>query len=116
MKTKLFYISLAVVFTVCASLTLMPSSENSGPCDSLNVTFSGPTVLCYGECAYVTATAYGGKPPYNYSWNNGATGEPVLLCAGNWMLTVTDAQGCTKAANITLVSNPPVVITTTANT
>ena len=47
-------------------------------------------------------TVLGGKPPYSYSWSNGASGTNELtgLCAlPSLSVTVTDANGCTKIYN-----------------
>ncbi|MBI1184551.1 choice-of-anchor A family protein [bacterium] len=45
----------------------------------------------------------GGKAPYTVSWSNGETGETVNeLCAGDYTVVVTDANGCTKTLNVTV--------------
>jgi len=52
----------------------------------------------------ITVSAAGGTAPYNYLWNNAATGNSVSnLAAGNYSVTVTDNNGCTNtfATNIT---------------
>lgn len=53
-------------------------------------------------------TVSGGKAPYTYSWSPGgaATKDLVNVIAGTYVLTVTDALGCTKqvTANITIDS------------
>jgi SdrD B-like domain/SprB repeat/PKD domain/Secretion system C-terminal sorting domain len=62
----------------------------------------------------ITSSVSGGIAPYSYLWSNGAN-TPNLqnLPAGNYSLTVTDALGCTKAANVTLTAPPAFTITTT---
>lgn len=40
-------------------------------------------------------TVQGGTPPYTYSWSNGSTDQDLLnLAAGQYVLYVTDANGC----------------------
>ena len=48
--------------------------------------------LCDGS---VEGVPVGGLAPYTYSWSNGFTGSNASgLCAGNYCLTITDANGC----------------------
>ena len=52
------------------------------------------------------AKASGGKGPYTYAWSNGVTTEVnKTLSAGNNTLVVTDANGCTSSASITMSEN-----------
>jgi hypothetical protein len=45
------------------------------------------------------ASVYGGVAPYTYAWSNGETTSSVNgLCVGNYSVTVTDANGCTKVS------------------
>ncbi|MBK7946458.1 MAG: SprB repeat-containing protein [Flavobacteriales bacterium] len=49
---------------------------------------------CEGNNGAVIATASGGTPPYNYSWNDGSTeSERYGLLPGTYTLTVTDQLG-----------------------
>jgi gliding motility-associated-like protein len=49
----------------------------------------------------------GGIPPYVYQWSNGAnSGNLNNISAGNYNLTVTDANGCNNTINITLTEAP----------
>ena len=52
---------------------------------------------CYGaNDGIIVAVPSGGNPSYTYVWNNGATEQTALnLDAGNYAVTVSDANGCT---------------------
>lgn len=49
----------------------------------------------------------GGVPPYQYKWSDGKT-ESILTraSAGNYTVSVTDANGCASSANFTVPSPP----------
>ncbi len=51
---------------------------------------------CQNECgALISLNPSGGVPPYDIVWNNGAVGtELANLCSGDYVYTLTDAQGC----------------------
>lgn len=55
---------------------------------------------CNGSISLAGAGTTGGVAPYsNYSWSNGMTGATIQnLCPGNYCVTVTDANNCTKSA------------------
>lgn len=54
---------------------------------------------CFGLCdGSLTALASGGTSPYQFSWSNGSAGSIASgLCAGDYSVTVTDANGCSAA-------------------
>ncbi|MFH1320785.1 MAG: T9SS type A sorting domain-containing protein, partial [Bacteroidota bacterium] len=53
-----------------------------------------------GACnGTASVTASGGASPYTYLWSNGqTTSTATALCAGNYSVVVTDANGCNNAA------------------
>lgn len=53
---------------------------------------------CFGECdGNILIEISGGTPPYQYNWSNLYNGnDPSLLCDDNYIVTVTDANGCTE--------------------
>ncbi|UPT66744.1 MAG: SprB repeat-containing protein [Sphingobacteriales bacterium JAD_PAG50586_3] len=63
-------------------------------------------VLCFGESTgSATVSVSGGTTPYTYSWNTipAQTGSTASgLAAGNYVVTVTDAQGCSIQRSVTI--------------
>ncbi len=93
----------------CTSTQTVTITQPSPVTASINP----PTnITCNGLCnGSATAAGGGGTSPYTYSWNTtpvqtgtNATG----LCAGNYTVTITDANGCTKTASVS-VTQPPVL-------
>ncbi len=78
------------------------------------VTITEPTVLslsatqtnntCNGNSnGSIDLSVSGGAGGYTYNWSNGATSQDIgSLAAGNYSVTVTDANGCTANTNLTI--------------
>jgi gliding motility-associated-like protein len=83
----------------------------------LSVNTSENNATCAGVCdGSATATPAGGTAPYNYSWTNsgGQTTQGLTnLCAGEYVVTVTDDNGCIVNDTSTILYNDTVVISTT---
>ena len=82
----------------------------------LTSTLASADVLCNGAATgSATMTPAGGSPAYTYSWmpsgGNAATANG--LTAQSYTCTVTDANGCTTTASVTLTEPP--ALTTTAS-
>jgi hypothetical protein len=62
-------------------------------------------VTCYGGYGTASVSVTGGTAPYSYSWNTNPvqTTQSASLKAGTWTVTVTDANGCSTRASVTLV-------------
>jgi hypothetical protein len=77
---------------------------------------SNPT--CNGKCDGVAAASgSGGTSPYTYSWNSPVTQttqQATNLCAGTYIVTLTDAQFCFDTTRVTLTAPLPITITTTS--
>lgn len=74
--------------------------------------------VCANSCTgSATGSASAGNGPYTYSWSSSATGAVVNnLCpsASPYILTATDANGCTDTASFYIQGPTPVTITTQA--
>ena len=66
--------------------------------EPITCTITSDKVPCEEVCnASASAFVQGGKPPYQYSWDNGdSVSEAHGLCYGPHTLTVTDANACGK--------------------
>ena len=73
-------------------------------------------VSCPGQNdGAINTIPVGGEPPYSYSWNNPSAGvqqNPNNLPAGNYIVTVSDANGCTGVTSTTI--NEPAAIIASA--
>jgi hypothetical protein len=52
-----------------------------------------------GTSGSLTATASNGISPYTYLWNNGFVGQTLQAAPGQYVVTVTDAQGFSTTAS-----------------
>lgn len=90
--------------TCSAEETFNVGSNANVPILSTTVTDAS----CNGNDGAIDLTVSGGISPYTYIWQNGFVGEdPTGLAAGTYMVTVTDAVGCsnTTSANVGAVSS-----------
>jgi PKD repeat protein len=79
--------------------------------------FNGEDVSCFGaNNGIATATPAGGTAPYTYLWSNGQTGAVASnLFAGTYIVTATDANGC-SATDTVLVVDPAQLTAVISNT
>jgi hypothetical protein len=66
---------------------------------------------CFGVCdGIITLTVLNATEPVEYFWSNGASTSQIIdLCAIDWSVTVTDADGCILTATYT-VSQPAEIV------
>ena len=58
------------------------------------------TTICTGDTATLTANATGGTGAITYSWSTGAITQAIdITASGTYIVTVTDANGCTATAS-----------------
>jgi PKD repeat protein len=85
--------------TYCVTVSNIDINGNCTSTQCYTLTDPCPLVVSLTEGnnapATLNANAYGGTPPYSYSWSNSATGPSIPLQSGTYTATVTDANGCT---------------------
>lgn len=89
-------------------------TDATGCPNTVVVTITQPTAVtgtttfspssCSGNTGSATVTPTGGTPGYTYSWSpSGGTGATATgLAPGPYVITITDANGCTGTANVTV--------------
>jgi hypothetical protein len=84
------------------------------PTAPLNVVTSTIASSCAAANGAATATGLGGTTPYTYSWSNGATTATISnVAAGNYTVTITDANACTVVATTSVLQPVPLFLATT---
>lgn len=92
----------------CSAQAIVAVANTGGPTVSIAATSS---ISCFGgNNGSALASAVNGSPPYNYLWSQGAGTNAIAngLSAGNYSVTVTDANGCISAASIN-ISQPSAI-------
>jgi gliding motility-associated-like protein len=84
----------------------------------ITTTSSHTDITCFGmNNGSATVNPSGGNGPYNYSWNPPVSSSATAsnLSAGQYTVTVTDANGCVATASFTLIQ-PTVLTSISAST
>lgn len=85
-----------------------------------NKNHGGYDITCAGASdGALTTIYYGGTPPYTFAWTGPGgftanTPDLTGLAAGNYSLTITDAQGCSLTITTYLVAPPALTISAVA--
>lgn len=86
-----------------ASLTFVVADERVYP--ALNNTVTAEICGLGNGAAQVNTN--GGTAPFTYLWSSGQNTEDLTnINAGNYILTVTDANACTATTSLTVADNP----------
>lgn len=115
------------VVTPTQTTTYTATVTNSGCTATASVTVTvaivtasisaSPSSVCSGGCTTLLLTISGGQAPYTYSWNTNPaqTTSTITVCplvTTTYICTITDVNGCSDVANITVtvLALPPVAI------
>ncbi len=104
-----------VTVTDGAGRTTSESFTISQP-SAISISGSKTNVKCYGESnGSITLNVCNGSSPYSYSWSDGSTSKNRSnLGAGTYVVTVTDANGCSKKDTF-VITAPATAIAITGN-
>ncbi|HXC05872.1 MAG TPA: T9SS type A sorting domain-containing protein [Bacteroidia bacterium] len=77
------------------------SSTTLGNAPYIYMSISTTPDNCNTQTGSATVNAFGGTPPYLYSWSSGASGSTISgLGTGNYSVVCTDLSGCTSSEGI----------------
>ncbi len=112
----------ASITGVVAGTYSVTITDANGCTDSSSITVTEPAVLVSSSIVDsnvtcntfsdggATASGTGGTMPYNYLWSNSATTASITgVTAGTHSVTITDANGCTDSASVT-ISQPAALV------
>ncbi len=115
-----------VAMGLCSSwnITAVITDDNGVTCPhTFNVPIAPPMQIelqidsssCGNSDGSMCATVIGGTPPYTYYWNTPGPNDTMAcannLSAGNYVLTVTDSNGCVAYLPVFLADIAPVSFT-----
>ncbi|MBL0102854.1 MAG: SprB repeat-containing protein [Bacteroidetes bacterium] len=107
----------AVTVTDANNCTLSASASVTQP-TPLNTSISSTPAACFGSATgTATVSVNGGSGSFTYSWlpSGGTNNTATNLAAGNYSVTITDANGCTTSV-ATVVGQAPAMTIATTNT
>jgi len=80
--------------------------------DSMEVYVEQPDLICNGSTTSISAVVSGGGGPYTYEWSNGSFNSNVVVPAGAYTVTVTDASNpsCSAQNSVLVPEAPPLII------
>lgn len=115
--------------SLCAQSYTVTVTDANGCTTTQSTTITQPTSItasatstpssCSGSTGTATASASGGTGGYTYSWSpSGGTAQTATnLAPGPYVVTITDANGCTQTANVTVstTSGPTATLQSSGN-
>lgn len=110
--------SLTNAQTLTAGVYTITITDNNGCTSSSSITLTAPdpitinTSVILPSCATpngeATALPAGGTGTYTYLWSNASTTQTITgLSAGNYTVTISDANNCTATATAAITSPSP---------
>lgn len=100
----------------CSDTTSITITVNPKPNIELN---TGRTTICAGDTTLLTAAATNGTAPYTFQWNQSIGSNDTIVInpaqTTTYIVTVTDANGCSDTASITITVTQSLDVTIVAN-
>ncbi len=95
--------SYTVTVTDANGCSLIEMVEITQP-DAIQLSTSRTAISCHGASdGAITVNPFGGAGNYTFNWNNGNTTNQLTgLSAGNYLVAVTDGDGCSTTASFLL--------------
>ncbi|OFX16949.1 MAG: hypothetical protein A2033_01310, partial [Bacteroidetes bacterium GWA2_31_9] len=121
-KNSLIAGTYTVTVTDANSCTATASATITQPAAALSASITAQTnVLCNGgNTGSATVTVSGGTSAYSYNWAGTPTGDLTAtitgLVAGNYAVTITDANSCTATTTATITQPASALSVTIAKT
>ncbi len=95
------------------------------PAAALSVAASSNTPVCANAILNLSANSSGGTAPYSYSWTgpnaftstnqSPSIANPAVAASGSYMVTVTDANGCTAVSSVLVNVNAAPIVTASSS-
>jgi hypothetical protein len=117
----------ATINNIGAGTYTVTVSDNGGSSATDNVAITAPPAIVFtapnithvscngGSNGAIMANVTGGVGPYDFAWSNGDFDNPITgLTSGNYTVTVTDGNACTKTATYTVNQPAAIIINLTA--
>lgn len=116
LATGTYTVTVSDVHGCNAALTVMVTDRLGPQLAVAGVTNS----TCGFADGAATVTASGGQPPYNFAWSHNAglnSATASGLAAGNYAVTVTDANGCSASVSLVVSDSqgPQLVVQNSVN-
>ena len=113
---------------LCAGTYTVTATDANGCTKTTSVTLTEPQVLtvditsntnliCSSDCnATASSIGAGGTPPYAYNWSGGQVGsDPIDLCFGMNIVTLTDARNCSVSDTVFISATDTVITESLGN-
>jgi len=90
----------------CSATAFVTITQPAG----ISLTGTSTSCTCGNNNGTATVNPSGGTPSYTYYWSNGQSMQTITgLSAGNYSVTVTDANGCSNIDSVSIAASTAIV-------